>query len=164
MKKSLISCLALGAFFTACNSDNATNATVASTTDSVQTTETKPVDNKPIAQENAFEEVSPDAFNKKLSEQKQKLSPEAVIKLYYPAVIPKDDDSFQKIAIETKTEGDKTIVTIVHDNQPHIVIQGHRIVMTMTKEKGQWKVLSIAQQFKCWVRKAGVVWGVDKCS
>jgi len=66
--------------------------------------------------------------------------------------------------LAAKKEGNNTIVTLVHDNQPHVSIQGHRIVMTLTKNNNQWEVLSIAQQFKCWSRKDGLVWGTNKCS
>lgn len=147
----------------ACYSENVENNAPTVSADSTKTIISKPIDNKRIAVENSFEEVDPTMFNKTLSQQKKKLSPEEIIKLYYPAVIPKDDHSFQNIKTETKIEGDKTIVTLTHDNQPHITIQGHRIVMALTKEKGEWKVLSIAQQFKCWMRKGGVVWSSDRC-
>ena len=111
-----------------------------------------------------FEDINIAVFKEKLAIHNNKLSPKEIISLYYPAVIPGADDSYQKIEISSRVDGDKTIVTLIHDNQPHIVIQGHRIVMTLTKNESKWEVISIKQQFKCWLRKDGVVWGTDRCS
>ncbi len=111
-----------------------------------------------------FEEVDIDAFNEKLAKENKSMNPKEILSFYYPAVIPEDDDSNQKIDLSSRVEGDKTIVTLVHDNQPHIVIQGHRLVMTLTKNDNKWVVLNLKQQFKCWVRKDNIIWSTDKCS
>jgi Icc-related predicted phosphoesterase len=111
-----------------------------------------------------FEEVDIDAFNEKLAKENKSMNPEEILSFYYPAVIPENDDSNQKIDVSSRVEGEHTIVTLVHDNQPHIVIQGHRLVMTLTKNDDKWIVLGLKQQFKCWLRKDNVVWSTDKCS
>jgi len=116
------------------------------------------------SQDGKFEDINTDYLKALLVKEKKALSAKDVIKLYYPAKIQNENNSYEKIDIQTKKEGNNTIVTLVHDNQPHVSIQGHRIVMTLTKNNNQWEVLSIAQQFKCWSRKDGLVWGTNKCS
>ena len=154
-------------FFIACN--NSENKP--STTDTAEQTDS--VENNPAPttttsssefEEGTFEEVNPDALNAKLAEASSKLSPEEVVKMHYPAKAPNHHGTYEKIDVQTKQEGDKTIVTLTHDNQPHIAVQGHRIVMTMQQKGKQWEVLSIQQQFKCWVRKEGITWSTYKCS
>ena len=86
-------------------------------------------------QDGKFEEVNTDYLKDLLAKEKRKLSAKDVIKLYYPAKIQHANNSYEKIDIVTKKEGNNTIVTLVHDNQPHTTIQGHRIVMTLTNGK-----------------------------
>lgn len=168
MNRRLFILFALFVIITSCNSSN-TEKTAVDTTDTtnsivaIDSPSTSVKKEVPNFREGDYEEVNVDAFNALLAKEKKALSPQEVMTKYYPAVIPKESTSFENIKIDKKIEGNNTIVTLTHDNQPHIVIQGHRLVMELTKEKGQWKVLSLKQQFKCWKRR-GIVWGVDRCS
>lgn len=156
-------------FLISCNNSENTPSTIddPAQTDSIETSSTSttvPTTTSSEFKEGAFEEVNPAALNAKLAEATSKLSPEDVVKMHYPAKTPNHHGTYEKIDVQTKQEGDKTIVTLTHDNQPHITVQGHRIVMTMQQKEKQWEVLSIQQQFKCWVRKDGITWSTYKCS
>lgn len=103
-------------------------------------------------------------LNAKLAASTKKISAKEVVKMYYPAEISKKT-SFEKIKVETQERGGKTIVTLTHDNQSeHILIQGHRIVMTLEQKEAHWQIVSLQQQYKCWIRKEGALWSNDKCS
>ena len=153
--------------FIACNSDNSENNTTTTSADSTQTiADTISTTKEPIkaSQNNEFETVDHSIFSSQLAKESQSISPKAIIKLYYPAVIKEGDSSNEKIDIDSKTEGDKTIVTLVHENQPHASIQGLKIVMTLSKKGGKWEVLSIQRQCKCWFRPRGDnSWGTIPC-
>lgn len=104
------------------------------------------------------------SLNTKLAAAAKKFNPEQVIKMYYPAKIAKVN-SYEKIDVRTEKKGKQTIVTLTHDNQSdHISIQGHRLIMTLEKQKGQWQIVVLKQQFKCWIRKDNTLWGTEKCS
>jgi hypothetical protein len=104
------------------------------------------------------------SLNAKLAASSKKMSPKEVAKMYYPAQIS-NQTSFEKIEVQTEKKGTQTIVTLTHDNQSeHIRIQGHRIVITLEEKEAQWQIILIQQQFKCWLRKDGVLWSNDKCS
>lgn len=103
-------------------------------------------------------------LNAKLAASNKKLSAKEVAKMYYPAEISKKT-SFEKIKVQTEKKGTQTIVTLTHDNQSeHIRIQGHRIVMTLEQKNAHWQIVSLQQQYKCWIRKEGALWSNDKCS
>lgn len=103
-------------------------------------------------------------LNAKLAASKSKMSAKEVIQMYYPAKVS-NNTSFEKIDIQEKKEGSKTIVTLTHDNQSeHIRIQGHRILMTLEQKAAHWQIVSIQQQYKCWLRTEGALWSNDKCS
>lgn len=166
IKSSIFFAFLIAIIFVSCASEQASDTAVNTIEDNTE----KPTNTNTTASTSSsptpsFEEVDPSRFNAQLVAEKQSLSAEDVIKLYYPAVIPENDQSYQKIDIETRTEGQQTIVTLTHDNQPHVVIQGHRIIMTLEQKDQQWTVISMKQQFKCWVRdKNAVAWSADRCS
>ena len=122
---------------------------------------------KPVTQKETFDLVPEGMYrdlNKKLAASSKKISPKEVVQMYYPAEISKST-SFEKIEVQTKKEGAKTIVTLTHDNQSeHIRIQGHRIVMILEQKDAHWQIVSIQQQYKCWIREESSLWSNDKCS
>jgi len=165
MIKSTLFFVLVAIFFTACSNEPTADKPTATTENTTTNSTVDASATEPKAPLPSFEEVDPSRFNAQLAAEKKTLSPKEVIQLYYPAVVPKEDNSYQKIDIETRTEGSQTIVTLTHDNQPHIVIQGHRIIMTLEQKDKQWTVISMKQQFKCWVRdKKAVAWSADRCS
>lgn len=121
---------------------------------------------KPVKKEafNLIPEGVYQELNTKLAASTKKISAKEVAKMYYPAKIA-DNTSFEKIDLQTEKKGTQTIVTLTHDNQSeHIRIQGHRIVMTLEQKGTQWQIVSIKQQFKCWIREKKALWSNDKCS
>ncbi|BDS11049.1 hypothetical protein [Aureispira anguillae] len=119
------------------------------------------------ASENSFEAIPAGQYrslNEKLKKTTKTISAKEVIKLYYPAKIT-NEKSYEKIDVQSEEKGGQTIVTLTHDNQSeHVSIQGHRIVMTLQQKDKHWQIVALKQQFKCWVRKNGILWGTDKCS
>lgn len=139
-----------------------------SKSDSNNTYNTLPTASKEVTTPEAFENVPAGVYqnlNEKLAASTSKKTAKEVAQMYYPAKIS-NKTSFEKIDIQTQKEGTQTIVTITHDNQSeHTSIQGHRIVMTLEKKGTHWQIVSIQQQFKCWIRKEnGATWSSDKCS
>lgn len=164
----LITCLSL---LIACTNDvtNETNSNSTTSQDSIpspqasdNTTTTLP--KKEVEAFDLIPEGMYQNFNAKLAASNKKLSAKEVAKMYYPAEISKKT-SFEKIKVQTEKKGTQTIVTLTHDNQSeHIRIQGHRIVMTLEQKNAHWQIVSLQQQYKCWIRKEGPLWSNDKCS
>jgi len=115
----------------------------------------------------AFEVIRKEMYqelNATLAVSTKKINAKEIVQMYYPAKVS-DKTSFEKIEIKTKQKGTQTIVTLTHDNQSeHIRVQGHRIVMTLEQKGTQWQIVSIKQQFKCWIRENKTLWSNDKCS
>lgn len=152
---------------TACKNDTATSKTEVEVIDSIATTIPSQT-NITSTEKKAFDIVPEGIYrslNEKLAASNKKISPTDIMQMYYPAKIS-NKASFEKIDLQTEQKEAQTIVTLTHDNQSeHIRIQGHRIIMTLeATSKTQWKILSIQQQFKCWIRKDGALWSNDKCS
>ena len=92
------------------------------------------------------------------------VEPVEIIRQYYPATVFKKN-SYEKIVVSHRLVRDTLFIDLLHDNQPHIVLQGHRIEMIYTKMKHQWHILGIKQQFKCWTRQAQEpVWSAYRCT
>ena len=104
------------------------------------------------------------AFNQRLRTLKDHYSAEDILDLYYPAtVFPAD--SYEKIERQKTWRGDTLLLNLLHDNQPHIKVQGHRIQLSLIKKNKQWCVLSLKQQFKCWERTAEQpIWYAYNCN
>ena len=156
---------------TACQSDNTTSTTATSKKqDSTQNT-SLPNKVAPKATTTTVEEtfdVIPEgmyrSLNAKLAASSKKMTAKEIVKMYYPAEIS-DKTSFEKIKVQTEKKGAQTIVTLTHDNQSeHISIQGHRIVMTLEQKEAHWQIVALQQQYKCWIRKDGVLWSNNKCA
>lgn len=172
----LLLLFSLSLLITTCSHSNSNNFKNTSDIDSTEINSpiskvenrTELKENKIISsQDGGLEEVNTDYFKAILAKETKTLSAKDVIKLYYPAKIQQVENSYEKINIKTKKEGNNTIVTLVHDNQPHITIQGHRIILVLTSNNNnnkEWEVISIVQQFKCWARENGSIWGTNRCS
>lgn len=121
----------------------------------------------PVLEQEAFDVVPEGMYrelNAQLAASSKKISAQEVLQMYYPAEIS-NKTSFEKIKVETEKKGRQTIVTLTHDNQSeHLRIQGHRMVMTLEQKEAHWQIVSLQQQYKCWIRKEGVLWSKDKCS
>ena len=95
----------------------------------------------------------------------KRMSPREQLALYYPAKVPEGSTSYEFIDVNEKISGDTATVTMIHDNQAHIVVQGHKIIMKLVLKKGEWKIISTVQQFKCWNRsKSDPLWSAFTCS
>jgi len=160
----LITCFAL---LIACKTDTTTTAETNTTQDSIPNNQASNNIATPVPEKEAFDIVPEGMYrdlNAKLAASSKKLSAKEVVQMYYPAEIS-DNTSFEKIKVQTEEKGTQTIVTLTHDNQSeHILIQGHRLVMTLEQKDAHWQIVSLQQQYKCWIRKEGGLWSNDKCS
>jgi hypothetical protein len=152
----------------ACTSDATTETNDSQTSqDSIPNVQASDNTATPVPEKEAFDVIPEGMYKKlnaKLAASSKKLSAKEVAKMYYPAEISKKT-SFEKIKVQTEEKGTQTIVTLTHDNQSeHILIQGHRIVMTLEQKDAHWQIISLQQQYKCWIRKGGALWSNDKCS
>jgi hypothetical protein len=162
----LIACLGL---LTACQADIPASSTDVNPAENSTPNNLSP--NKasltPITEKEAFDVIPEGMYrnlNAKLAASSKKMSAKEIVKMYYPAEIS-DNTSFEKIKVQTEKKGTQTIVTLTHDNQSeHILIQGHRIVMTLEQKDAHWQIVSMQQQYKCWIRKEGALWSNGKCS
>ena len=104
------------------------------------------------------------AFNQRLRTLEYQYSAEDILDIYYPATVF-SADSYEKIERQKTWRGDTLLLNLLHDNQPHIKIQGHRIQLSLIRKSKQWRVLSIKQQFKCWERTAKQpLWSAYNCN
>lgn len=104
-------------------------------------------------------------FLNRNEEKLKRMSPRQQFELYYPAKVPEGSTSYEFIDVNEKINGDTATVTMIHDNQAHIAVQGHKIIMKLVLNEGEWKIISIFQQFKCWKRpKSDPVWSAYVCS
>ena len=159
----LMNCFGL---LVACTTDS-TATELNTTQDSIQNNQSSNNSANPVAEKEAFDIVPEGMYrdlNAKLAASSKKRTAKEIAQMYYPAKIS-DHTSFEKIKIQTEKKGTQTIVTLTHDNQSeHILIQGHRIVMTLEQKDVHWQIVSLQQQYKCWIRKKGGLWSNDKCS
>lgn len=118
-----------------------------------------------VNQTNSIDTVDVSWFLNKYEKILKRMSPRQQFELYYPAKIPDGSASYEYIEIDEKLKGDTATVTMVHDNQAHIAVQGHKIIMKLVLDKGEWKINSVIQQFKCWKRsKLDPKWSAYPCS
>ena len=151
----------------ACTTDSTLTTEPSTTIDSVQSSLPSPKKAILVPKKEAFDLIPEEIYrnlNTKLAASNKKISAQEVIKMYYPAELA-NKTSFEKIKVQTEIKALQTIVTLTHDNQSeHLLIQGHRIIMTLEKKDAHWQIVALRQQYKCWIRTAGALWSNYKCS
>ena len=85
------------------------------------------------------------------------------MQLYYPFEVENREGN-EEININEKTlENGNTLVTLIHDNQMDDSVKGEKFIMELAKSEGQWNVLSIKKNWKCYEGRGHTDWGTAFC-
>ncbi|GEM_PF-2140582 len=125
------------------------------------TIEQKQIDEQTPAIAEEFEEINVSDFNIKLSQNTAELSPEDIMKLYYPLKVETDEGN-EKIIISKRTLNNGNIeVKLIHDNLLDDSVKGIKIIMELSKSNNRWFVVSLKNNWKCWRGHSN--WGIEDC-
>ena len=137
---------------------------ITSSSKKTSSSEKQEPENFELSEYEDYQLVDVAAFNQRLRTLEYQYSAEDILDLYYPATVF-SADSYEKIERQKTWRGDTLLLNLLHDNQPHIKIQGHRIQLSLIRKSKQWRVLNIKQQFKCWERTAKQpLWSAYNCN
>ncbi len=110
-----------------------------------------------------FEHFETDEFNQIVAGHEKDLSAKEVMQLYYPFEVENSEGN-EEININEKTlENGNTLVTLIHDNQMDDSVKGEKFIMELAKSEGQWNVLSIKKNWKCYEGRGHTDWGTAFC-
>lgn len=108
-----------------------------------------------------FESKDPTAFNEKIAERTDILSPEALIEIYYN--YPKTETP-PLLTIKSKSlSKDKFSITLIHDKQQDDSQRAIKIVLSAQLKERKWEVKEIKINRKCWEGRGHTNWGIEWC-
>lgn len=110
-----------------------------------------------------FEEVDILELNRTLRQADKNLSSREVMQLFYPYQV-KSSEGNEKINIEEeKLDNGNTLVTLIHDNLMDDSVKGKKYVIELYKKEGNWVVLSLKKNWKCWEGRGHSNWDTEFC-
>lgn len=125
-------------------------------------TTTEKTTNKKMKEE--FKRLKTEGINKKLMVAEQGISPEDIMRLYYPLEVNPNEGK-EKITIEsTNNSRSKTTVTLIHDNLLDDSVQAKKIIMDLQQKGSKWLVVSLKKNWKCWKGRGHSTWGIENCN
>ena len=118
--------------------------------------------NEPIHAIGGIIEEDPEDINHQLSAHAGALTPEEVMKMYYPHETEQDKEV---ITISKQELEDASVkVTLVDDNMADDAQKTIKIEMTLMPVGSAWKVLKIQKQWKCYEGRGHTDWGIQSCN
>ncbi len=113
----------------------------------------------------AFEIINTDELNRVLLEETKDLSAREVMELYYPRELETGEgNENEKITVSEKTlKNGNTEITLIHDNRLDDSVKGEKYIMELKGTDGEWEVVSLKKNWKCWDGRGHVDWGTELC-
>lgn len=111
-----------------------------------------------------FQEINFNYLNKILSQKTEKLSVRQIMNIYYPINIDNEEGN-QIITIQERNLDNGTIeVELIHDNQLDDSIKAVKHLMILNNEGGNWEVISLKKNWKCWDGRGHTNWNIELCN
>lgn len=111
-----------------------------------------------------FQEINFNYLNKILSQKTEKLSVRQIMNIYYPININNEEGN-QIITIQERNLDNGTIeVELIHDNQLDDSIKAVKHLMILNNEGGNWEVISLKKNWKCWDGRGHTNWNIELCN
>ncbi len=153
MKKALFSLLILALW--ACQPQE-------KETDQTATEETTKSE-EPAKPKEDVQYVDVSKFNQELASMSEALSPEAIMKKYYPHEAGEEGNESVNIN-QTQLDNGNTEVTLIHDNMLDDAVKATKLVMELEPKGDQFTVASLKKSFKCRQGRGHADWGAAPCS
>lgn len=110
-----------------------------------------------------FVEIEIFGLNKILTKIEVNRSAKEIMELYYPYKVAANEGN-EKISIQEEAlKNGNLLVTLIHDNFLDDSVKGEKHLMELKKEKGEWTVISIKKNWKCWEGRGHTDWGIELC-
>lgn len=108
-----------------------------------------------------FKEVDFSIINDKLAKSTEHLSPQDIMRMYYPLRVENGEGN-EKITIsERKLSNEKVEVTLIHDNFMDDSVKGEKHIMVLNHQNGKWTITTLRKNWKCY--RGHKDWGVELC-
>jgi hypothetical protein len=165
MKNLTYSLLFLIGFLMACNEEVNTTE-MNDNTDSLAIPVNPEVNSsEPIHAVGGKIEEDPNDINHEISAHGGAMTPEEIMKLFYPHEAEVDGTGKEVISITQEAlEGDQVKVILVDDNMEDDAQKTTKIEMTLSPIGDAWKVLKIEKQWKCYEGRGHTDWGIQSCN
>jgi len=108
-------------------------------------------------------EEDADDLNHEISAHGGAMTPEEIIKMYYPHQVNPEGKEIITIDKEDLEDGNVK-VTLIDDNMVDDSQKTSKIEMTMQPVGEAWKVLKIEKQWKCYEGRGHTDWGIQSCN
>ncbi len=109
-----------------------------------------------------FRSIDTSHINRELSKLGTTISPEQVLKIYYPHEA--GHEGTEELTISQKTLSSGSVeLTLVHDHLPDDSIMGQKVVMELKRDEEGWTVLSLKTNWRCRIGRGHTTWGIDLC-
>ncbi|CAM2933926.1 lipocalin family protein [Flavobacterium frigoris] len=110
-----------------------------------------------------FVMIDTEEVNEMVTKEKQNLSAQDVMKLYYP-LQAEGVEGNEKIEIAEKiSDNGNAVVTLIHDNLLDDSVKGEKHIMELKRAKDRWTVVSIKKNWKCRKDRGHTDWGIKMC-
>ena len=110
-------------------------------------------------------EEDPTDLNHLLSAHGGTLTPEQIMKIYYPHEVNPEEEGNETITISKKElEGGTIKVCLIDDNMMDDSQKTSKIELTLEAVGSAWKVIKIEKQWKCYEGRGHTDWGIQSCT
>ncbi len=111
-----------------------------------------------------YEELDITEINKKIAESVGILTPEEIMRMYYPYKVETNEGN-EIITMNTTMLNKENIeVVLIHDNFLDDSVKGVKYVMCLKNIDSGWKVISLKKNWKCRDGRGHTDWGIELCN
>jgi hypothetical protein len=110
-------------------------------------------------------EEDPADLNHLISAHGGTLSPEQIMKMYYPHEVDPEAEGNETITISKEELEDGSIkIILIDDNMMDDAQKATKTELTLEPVGTAWKVLKIEKQWKCYEGRGHTDWGIQSCT
>ncbi len=110
-----------------------------------------------------FQALDFEDLNKKITELTESISPQSIMKMYYPNEVESGEGNESITMNETTLKNGNIEVVLIHDNLLDDSVKGEKYVMKLKKQDAKWTVVSLKKNWKCREGRGHTAWGINSC-
>ncbi|MCH9028336.1 MAG: hypothetical protein IH819_01720 [Bacteroidetes bacterium] len=110
-----------------------------------------------------YEELDITDINKKIAESLERLTPEVIMRMYYPYKVETSEGNEIITMHSTRLNKENIEVVLIHDNFLDDSVKGEKYVMYLKNIDSKWIVVSLKKNWKCRDERGHKDWGIELC-
>ncbi|MCH7974716.1 MAG: hypothetical protein IH949_12690 [Bacteroidetes bacterium] len=110
-----------------------------------------------------YKELDITEINKKITNSVEKLTPEVIMRMYYPYKVETSEGNEIITMHTTRLNKENVEVILIHDNFLDDSVKGEKYVLYLKNIDSKWIVISLKKNWKCRDGRGHKDWGIGLC-